>query len=1087
MKINYDAYNNPEPFRIYFGTMDYRKICVLNGIKPESIDLQLNFNNTSTLSFTVDRYVNYYGESIESNAYNLLDCFMRVYVENVGWFVMDAPTTNNDGISETKEVSAVSVDTTLVQRDLVGFKINCGTTDSYEMLVDGNVDVDDYTGVEIAKEQIKFYNKDNPDLSLLHIVLKAAEVDGWEIGYVDPIPKTHKSYEDGKPVEKTIKLEDEIGYFEIDSQSAYAFYTKDIEKYFECVILFDILNFKINAYRVENIGKDTNINIGFRNLQNSNSIVVSDKVYTRYTVSGQDNLGIEYVNFGSNRIKNIDYTLNTKYINDLDLIKKYKLWRNYVEEKRPDYIEATRNYNKQLDVVSELYDRVPLDDCSTDWDSFQLEDLQDKKSDYEAEKTGIESFFKDESGNIDSAALQASDLAPEYNQIVNVILPNIEAAIQNKTITTKDDKINPVEDFDWTHYGLDELAIKIKQYESTKFVLETGGYAVPYEESTGHSKDNHILRHQEYIDTCNQLDEGFSGSCAEAYAQRKQEVSDAEALRDEYNEARSNIVTLVNESTWSIVDDSGQSISFTKQDLDKLSQLYSDTDYVNENMFLVKSDDQNSAIDEQQKLFEAAVDELYAVSQPQYIYTTTLDNFLAMVQYKDFAKHLALGDFIRLDVRDDYQVKMRVIKISFNPLTFDNDLTLEFSNVIKSKSGTTDFMHLLDLNSGSSKNQITGSSNGSSMNEDSASFRYILNKLLSSSLFNNKITNVIDGKFGNLIGESVIVKDLEAEMIKATDITAKNGFFEYLQAALISADKIVADSGVFGELSSKLALIDNLLSGTVSAELGHIINLTAHNVTIDEAVIRDLIAAQITVSMLKAGNITLTDKMQILSENGFMVMNGETLQIKGVSDAGTEYVAIQLGYDSTNKPSLIIRDETGAVMLDAKGLHENIVPDGFIKTDMIGQGQVSKDKLSFNVVEGDENGNVDAAKVIVNGHGIDAEFTSITHTVTQLDQKIDSTATYNLYINMPNGNKMLPGGLPMNAVLFKNSVDVTDQWGDSFFTWTRQSADSYGDIYWNSQHETGTKSLVLTETDVHINANFQCKFETEQLVLFSQN
>ena len=38
-------------------------------------------------------------------------------------------------------------------------------------------------------------------------------------------------------------------------------------------------------------------------------------------------------------------------------------------------------------------------------------------------------MFTDEDGNVDYEALQASELASEYNQIVNVIIPNIEAAI----------------------------------------------------------------------------------------------------------------------------------------------------------------------------------------------------------------------------------------------------------------------------------------------------------------------------------------------------------------------------------------------------------------------------------------------------------------------------------------------------------------------------------------------------------------------------------------------------------------------------------------------------------------------------------
>ena len=122
---------------------------------------------------------------------------------------------------------------------------------------------------------------------------------------------------------------------------------------------------------------------------------------------------------------------------------------------------------------------MPLDDCSTNWDSFSKEELEQKKSDYEAEKLGIEKMFTDENGNVDYEALQASELASEYNQIVNVIIPNIESAIWNKDITSEDNKKETIEDKDWSHYGLDELYAKMQLYEGQRSTLIKSGYNVP--------------------------------------------------------------------------------------------------------------------------------------------------------------------------------------------------------------------------------------------------------------------------------------------------------------------------------------------------------------------------------------------------------------------------------------------------------------------------------------------------------------------------------------------------------------------------------------------------------------------------------
>lgn len=272
------------------------------------------------------------------------------------------------------------------QHDLKNFKINQGTTDSYEMLADNNVEkIDD---VEFAKEQIKFHNPKNPQLSLIDLALKASGMKGWSVGEIDSTPKTYRTYKDGKYVETTTLLSNEIGAFDIESQDLYSFFTQDMAKYFQCVFVFDFLHMKISAYHPENYGKSTNVNINFRNLQQSQEISVDDSnMYTRYYVQGADDLGITYVNFGSNYIENIDYYLNEKYFSPL-LIIKYKLWKEDYEEARILYIEATRQYNEQMKVVTELYDRVPLDDCSTDWSTFTDDELKEAQANYQAQLKG---------------------------------------------------------------------------------------------------------------------------------------------------------------------------------------------------------------------------------------------------------------------------------------------------------------------------------------------------------------------------------------------------------------------------------------------------------------------------------------------------------------------------------------------------------------------------------------------------------------------------------------------------------------------------------------------------------------------------
>lgn len=1056
MKIRYDHYNRVEPFRIYLGTLDNKKICCLNGIQPESTELKLQLNNTYQLSFTVDRYVSYFGKQYESNGYHMLGSFFRIYVENIGWFIMDQPRIEHNGFSETKEVTATSIDIEFTQVDLIDFKINCGTTDSYEMLDPNNVDIDEDTGVEFAKEQIKFYNRDNPNLSLLDIVIKESGMTDWKVGYVDTIAKKYTEYQDGTLVEKEVLLADEIPYFDIGSKHGYAFLTQDVVSYFECLILFDIDKKLINAYRVENIGEDTNLHIGFRNLQNSNSITVDENsIYTRCRAYGQNDLSIRYVNFGLDKIENIDFFLNTKYLPE-KLIQKYKLWKSDVESKRQDYIDLSRKYNEQLEVISELKNRLPLDDCSTNWDSFSKEELEQKKSDYEAEKLGIEKMFTDEYGNVDYDALQASELAPEYNQIVNVIIPNIEAAIWNKDITSEDEKQETIEDKDWSHYGLDELYVKMQMYEGQRSILVKSGYGVPWTEDSGHAQDYHEERYQEYLDLCNELDPTYVGSCAEAYEIRKQEVADAEELRDQYGTQRQELASSVYKETWKHYSSVGDTdfISFSDKDLNLLNKLYYDTDYTNENMFLVSSDTQITAIDEQLKLYDAAVNDLSISSQPQFNYSTTLDNFLAITKYSDFTKELELGNYIRLDVRDDYQVKLRVVSISFNPLIFDNELNIEFSNMVKSDSKRSDMSYLLDSVTNMSKNQLSGSSNGSLVNIDDATLRVILNKLLNSSALNNKINSSTGGS-----GASMSLSELETKLKKIIDLDTGDGYFNYLQAALISAGKIVADDAEFKKLYAQVAQIDSLLSGSVSAETGQIIQLTAENVHIDEAVIRDLIAAQITVSMLKASDIS-TDIFHVISDDGGLEIAGNTMQFKDAN--GT--VRIQIGRDTNNEFTFVLYDETGSgVLIDSTGIHDSAISDGLIKNNMIGNGEISEDKLGFYVAKANEDGSVDIANIKADGESFEVQYTSFKETTTKqladLRESVQSIELVGEQVFTETDGVISPSSITINANCI-NGATISKWYIDNVENTSYVSSDKLS-ITIPSSYMSDKKSIVV--------------------------
>ena len=970
MNIVFNRYNEPIQGHVYLGTPNGKILCAINGIEESTFQLTSKFNNTFELTFDLNENIliqdgKGLSKLVHSNVYDLVGWLMRVYVENVGWFIMEHPKITDDGMKQIKTITCQSAEIEMQQHDLKNFKINQGTTDSYEMLADNNVEkIDD---VEFAKEQIKFHNPKNPQLSLIDLALKAAGMKGWSVGEIDSTPKTYRTYKDGKYVETTTLLSNEIGAFDVESQDLYSFFTQDMAKYFQCVFVFDFLHMKISAYHPENYGKSTNVNINFRNLQQSQEITVDDStLFTRYYVQGADDLGITYVNFGSNYIENIDYYLNEKYFSPL-LIIKYKLWKEDYEEARILYIEATRQYNEQMKVVTELYDRVPLDDCSTDWSTFTDDELKEAQANYQAQLKGYEQFYVDDDGNFDENALKNSSDANDYYQIKNVILPSIQIEMDNRQLPTDDDNADYVDSYktNWKLYGLDELKVKLQEYKNTIETCKKGGYDQPYTEDSSHTKDVHDTMYAKYLDAQNQLDSNYVGGCQEAYDQRQSEIDAANEILNSYNKTRTDLVKQISKETWSgvvaadnsgyILDEAGnyitdeagrriycdtQKLQFTERDLTELSKVYYDGDYSNENMFLTDSDDQVSAIDEQLKLLDAAIDDLYIASHPQYQFTTSLDNFLALADYEDYIKNINQGDYLWLTV-DNKVVKLRVVEIQYNPLIADNSIQITFSNMIQGRSSRNDLSYVLNTPSNASKSSASGSSNNFLNNEGITLTAGLIQKLISNGAFKNGVSQIINNEFaGMLAGGSISLEELNAKIIKVTDLYGKNGYFEYLQAKLITAGRVVADSADFKELSALAATIKSAIIGASSTETGIVINLTTENATMSEAMIKDLIAKYITVNELKAGDI-YTNKIKILSENGTLRIQDNTFSI--YDEDGN--VVVQLGEDKNGNYGLIISDSKGSVLLDSQGLHEGIVPDDFIKTDMIADGQITESKI----------------------------------------------------------------------------------------------------------------------------------------------
>ena len=88
---------------------------------------------------------------------------------------------------------------------------------------------------------------------------------------------------------------------------------------------------------------------------------------------------------------------------------------------------------------------------------------------------------------------------------------------------------------------------------------------------------------------------------------------------------------------------------------------------------------------------------------------------------------------------------------------------------------------------------------------------------------------------------------------------------------------------------------------------------------------------------------------------------------------------------------------------------------------------------------------------------------------------VDSKLQYSILISSSNGNIFKNGiiGTTLTAYVRQGNIDVSSTFQNNQFIWSRTSDDTLADLEWNMQHIGGSRSIVLTESDVVSRANFK--------------
>lgn len=1004
--------------KIYLCRPDRTVICALNGVQIKSVEYEQQLKDFNHLTFNVDRYIDIDGEYVESAGYEKLKDHMTIYLEGLDYFQLQEPSLQNDnGRYEYKVCEAYSDEKTFEDKDMKGLSFNKGTTDSMEMLATNNVDDMGY-----AKEYITFCNDRNHELSLMHLVLD--RVPGWSVGYIDPAIKNEKYS------------------FEADNTNAYAFLNTTVANVVKCVFYFDTINRTVSAYAKENIGKDTNIFIGWRNALNMLKMTPqADTMYNALTIQGDEELDITRVNYGRSHIYNLDYYLTTNYFPQ-ETIDKVKIWQKWQIDNHAKYIENGKKSAEYQAKIDEIYYRVPNDGIQiAQYKTMDQETLEktlkmyeqmmttiqvsvDTRDDHEKDPNGnytkwdkpddiqnrVYKPWTTSSGEVDHekylALLKETNKGYyTYQELRDYIIPNIKVAIQNLHLAD-DKKIDYNEEFEsnWDLYGIKELEGKRDEYN--KQIMDI---LAAYQKEWNQLTDEEISKagvkdektynvfHKNFIKYKNWLgDENTEGSLLHKLKELNAQVDELETQKKPYDDVMTDM------NTHSELND--PQFGLTDKEYTAVMNIVRMGDYTNNNIFTTSLDDAITSYEHCEELYQDGLKRISETSQPQYQIETSLDNILSLNEYADvdsdnkqgWHNQFTVGNFIRVGVRDDYAVKLRLLTVAYNPCTKSSEISVTYTNMITSLTGRDDFSYLFDDTAASQKNSI---SVGTGDSKDSVEYMTnMLQRMTNSSLFGNAVSNSVQnvlsdqGTVNKLFGDY-----LNYKVINVENITGDKAEFNELFSKYINSEYIAANSADIKKLNTDVANINSAIIGASSTETGIVFNLSSANAKFDSTWIINGIAGKMTIGDLAAGDITISDTMRILSENSNFIMNGSAMQF--LDPEGN--VGIQIGYDTNKNPSIIIKDDKGATIMTSQGITKDAIADGLIVNNMLGDKSVSKDKLSFSTVEANAQGGIDIRQ-IYNGKGglWGVEYTNtITSINNNLDQLTEDIANLNTAID----------------------------------------------------------------------------------------
>lgn len=651
------------------------------------------FNNISAITFDSNRFI----DGKENELYDKIEIGKLVLLVGIGWFQISSVDETNNGITESKTIKVLSLENELCTKIVYSF---------------GDMgDEDDKQG---GLDRYALYDSSDLEHSILHIVV--GECPSWRIGHVD---KELCNYR------RTVKADD------VD---VYSFLTDTVAETFECIFQFNTFEKTINAYKLENIGKYTDIVLSYDNLVKQIQVQCNLNDYiTCYNVYGGDDCDGGIVNIasinptGNNKIVDFSYAITQmpKYLAD-----KVNLYLT-------EYNRRVGNYTTETDILldlqkrlTELEHKVPSVDTSVYDD--QIQELQDQITDKELQINEMPakmvgnvdivhrtlSEYTDSSGNIGYRVLESFCYSPTWTSNTLILSSTYKNGAYSDQEVIKDL-------IDGEHAnGRDYRKFELYMGEYSNSVI-ANSLSLQYN-TESHNLYTDIINNKiliynlsnekaDYINGTSINYEDWSQYGLAELQTKMDELTNQLALyigrTDEtaktlYNQTYNKIYGAKDDAT-SIANSLVRAIKTRKEEIEEVKALiemqndlrkeqvlslrdyltekeYEDLDgYIrmqtfNDDSFVITDIDTDDEILEMKReLLKFAQGELSKVSAPQYTFTVDSANFTKIPEFKRFAEQLELGNIINVKLAEnngyEVYVESRLLKVeedSTNPTNF---------------------------------------------------------------------------------------------------------------------------------------------------------------------------------------------------------------------------------------------------------------------------------------------------------------------------------------------------------------------------------------------------------------------------------